>query len=116
MHARVPGLEQALGHLLSGVVLVDAGWRTALEHALAHPDLVVLTPGGDRLGGRAPWRISAGNAAAVTQAAFEEAVARTASAEIARAEAARAVEEARAALEAARAPTPSSAPRSSSGA
>ncbi len=102
VHASVPGLEQALGHLLSGVVLVDAGWRTALEHALAHPDLVVLTPGGDRLGGRAPWRISAGNAAAVTQAAFEEAVAHTASAEIARAEAARAVEEARAALEAAR--------------
>ncbi len=103
VHARVPGLEQALGHLLSGVVLVDAGWRTALEHALAHPDLVVLTPSGDRLGGRAPWRISAGNAAAVTQAAFEEAVARAAGAEIARVAAEGAVEQARVAVETARA-------------
>jgi chromosome segregation protein len=63
----------------------------------------VLTPGGDRLGGRAPWRISAGNAAAVTQAAFEEAVARAAGAEVARAEAEGAVHQARAAVERARA-------------
>ena len=103
VHARVPGLEQALGQLLTGAVLVDAGWRTALEVALAHPDLVVMTPGGDRLGGRAPWRISAGSGTAVTQAAFEEAVTRATAAEVARADAARAMEESRAALDAVRA-------------
>jgi chromosome segregation protein len=102
VHTNVPGLDQSLGHLLAGAVLVEAGWRTALELALAHPDLVVLTPGGDRLGGRAPWRIGSGSGAAVTQAAFEEAVAQAAQAEVARADAARAVEVARASLELAR--------------
>jgi chromosome segregation protein len=103
VHSRVAGLEQVLGNLLAGFVLVDAGWRTALEIALANPDLTVLTPGGDRLGGVGPWRISAGTGAAVTQAAYEEAVAQSATAEVARAEAAHAVERARAARDAARA-------------
>jgi chromosome segregation protein len=103
VHTRVAGLEAAIGRLLRGAVLVEAGWRTALELALAAPDLVVVTPAGDRLGGHAPWRVGADGAAAVTQGAFDEAVARAAGAETARVSAAREVEGARVALETARA-------------
>jgi chromosome segregation protein len=98
----VPGLHHALGRLLAGTVLVDGGWRTAMELALAHPDLVVLTRHGDRLGGGGPWRIG-GEAATVTHGAFEEAVARAADAEGTRSDAATRVERARAALDTARA-------------
>ena len=73
------------------MVLVDAGWRTAMELALAQPDLVMLTRDGDRLGGDAPWRIG-GAAATVTQAAFEEAVAQVGVVEAERADAATLVE------------------------
>jgi len=83
-------------------VLVDGGWRTAMEVALAHPDLVVLTRKGDRLGGGRPWHLG-GEATAVTHGAFEEAVARAAEAEGARSDAAARVERARAALDTARA-------------
>jgi chromosome segregation protein len=99
----VPGLQPLLGRMLAGMVLVDAGWRTALELALAQPDLVFLTPGGDRLGGGAPWQIGSAAAATVTQAAFEEAIAHAADAEAARADAASGVERARALLDTARA-------------
>jgi chromosome segregation protein len=99
---RVPGLQHALGRMFAGMVLVDSGWRTAMELALDQPDLVLLTSGGDRFGGGEPWRIG-GDAATVTQAAFEEAIARAGDAENARMEAAVRVERARAALDAARA-------------
>src|SRR5436305_300598 len=64
---RVPGLQHALGRMLAGMVLVDSGWRTAMELALDQPDLVLLTSRGDRFGGGEPWRIG-GDAATVTQA------------------------------------------------
>ncbi len=99
---RVPGLQHALGRMLAGMVLVDSGWRTAMELALDQPDLVLLTRRGDRLGGNGPWRIG-DDAATVTQAAFEEAIAHAGVAETARSEAAARVERARAALDIARA-------------
>ncbi|HXY91856.1 MAG TPA: AAA family ATPase, partial [Acidimicrobiia bacterium] len=102
VHTRVPGLHSLLGRMLARMVLVDSGWRTALELALAHPELVVLTSSGDRLGGGGPWRIG-GDAATVTQGAFEEAVAHTVDAEAARTRAAERVEGARASLDRARA-------------
>ena len=98
----MPGLQHALGRMLSGMVLVDSGWRTAMELALDQPDLVLLTRRGDRLGGDGPWRIG-DDAATVTQAAFEEAVAHAGVADAARSDAATRVERARAALDAARA-------------
>ena len=101
--ARGPGLQQALGRMLAGHVFVDAGWRTALELALAHPDLVIVTPVGDRLGGGGPWHIGAAADAAVTRAAFDEAVAQAATAARERDATAAAVAEARARLDAARA-------------
>ena len=69
------------------MVLVDSGWRTAMELALDQPDLVVVTSVGDRFGGGGPWRIG-DDAATVTQAAFEEAIAHAGDAEAARLEAA----------------------------
>ena len=69
------------------MVLVDSGWRTAMELALDQPDLVLVTRRGDRLGGDGPWRIG-DDAATVTQAAFEEAVAHAGVADAARSDAA----------------------------
>src|SRR5439155_19351480 len=98
----VPGMQHALGRMLSGMVVVDSGWRAAMEVSLAHPDLVVLTPSGDRFGGGLPWRIG-GAASTVTHAAFEEAVGRAAEAEANRSDRAAGVGQARAALDTARA-------------
>ena len=99
---RVPGLQQALGRMLAGMVLVDSGWRTAMELALDQPDLVLVTRRGDRLGGDGLWRIG-DDAATVTRAAFEEAIALASVADTARSDAAVQVERARAALDTARA-------------
>ncbi|HMF82851.1 MAG TPA: AAA family ATPase [Acidimicrobiia bacterium] len=92
VRARRPDLDGVLARLLAGVLLVEGGWRDALDGALAHPDVVVVTRDGDRLGGAAPWRIGGASAPTVTQAALDEAAADAAGAETARAasEAARA--------------------------
>ena len=102
VRARVPGLDDALTRLLARAVLV-ADWRIALDLVLTHPDLVAVTPEGDRLGGDGPWNVGGAHDAAVTQAALDEARERATSAEVVRAEAERTVEAARAALGAARA-------------
>ncbi len=99
---RLPGLEPVLARLLGRAVLAS-DWRTALDLVLDDPDLVAVTPQGDRLGGDAPWSIGGAHASGVTQAALEEAQDRATSAEVARAEAERTMESARAALSAARA-------------
>jgi chromosome segregation protein len=95
VHARRPALGQLIARLLAGVVLVD-GWHTALDVALAHPELVVVTREGDRLGGAGPWRVGGDSRPAVTQAALTDAAAEAAAAEERRAvaEAARADAEA----------------------
>ncbi len=101
VRSRVPGLDDTLTRLLARAVLV-ADWQVALDLVLAHPDLVAVTPEGDRLGGDGPWNVGGAHDAAVTQAALDEAQERATSAEVARAEAERTVEAARAALGAAR--------------
>ncbi len=68
----VPGLRAALERMLSGVVIADGGWSAALDVALGHPELTVVTGTGDRFGGRGPWRLG-GDAAGVTRKALEEA-------------------------------------------
>ena len=105
--AREPALQRTLRRMLVGAVLVEQGpveesWP-ALELALAHPELVVFTADGDRLGGAGPWRVGGAADAAVTQAALDEAVDRAVAAEAARAGAESQVAEARAAHEVARA-------------
>ncbi|HEY8217077.1 MAG TPA: AAA family ATPase [Acidimicrobiia bacterium] len=102
VHARAPGLDAVLGHLLAGAMLVH-DWRAALDLVLAEPGVVAVTPDGDRLGGVGPWRLGGSAGSAVTQAALDEALDRATTAEVTRAEAERTVESARAALGAARA-------------
>jgi chromosome segregation protein len=103
VRARRPDLGGVLERLLSGIMLVEGGWRPALDMVLAAPDVVVVTRDGDRLGGSGPWRLGTGTAPAVTQAALEDAAAEAAAAETARAAADRARAEAIAQLETARA-------------
>jgi len=102
VRSEVPGLDAVLARLLANAVLVP-DWRTALELVLTDPELVAVTPEGDRLGGVGPWNVGGAHGAAVTQAALDEALERATSAEVTRAEAERTVESARAALGAARA-------------
>jgi chromosome segregation protein len=75
-----PDVEAALARLLAGTVLVDAPWTAALDLALSRPDVVVVTPAGDRFGGRGPWRAGGGGVSGVTQAALDEARTRAADA------------------------------------
>ncbi|MET0895567.1 MAG: AAA family ATPase, partial [Acidimicrobiia bacterium] len=53
VHSRVPGLEATLARMLDGAVLVEQGWSAALDVALDHPELTVVTGSGDRFGGNA---------------------------------------------------------------
>ena len=93
----VPGLGQVLGRLLGATVVVDGTWEQALSVALANPDLVVVTPDGDRLDGRGAWH-AGGAAIGATPAAAEEAHRRAAEAGEARDRAEAALDEARTAL------------------
>ncbi|HZT53532.1 MAG TPA: hypothetical protein VE995_04045, partial [Gaiellaceae bacterium] len=66
---RLAVLQGALDRLLAGVV-VAGDWLAAVDIALAHPDLVVVTPAGDRLSA-AGWVVRAGGARAAAVAAEE---------------------------------------------
>ena len=86
VHTGRPALGRLIERLLAGIVLVD-GWHTALDVALAHPELVVVTREGDRLGGAGPWRVGGDGRPAVTQAALTGAATEAAAAEEGRASA-----------------------------
>jgi chromosome segregation protein len=103
VRARLPGLQPVLAHLLARTVLVETGWEAALDLALAHEGLIVVTPAGDRFGGLGPWRVGGERGAGVTQAALDEAVEHATTAEQSRAAAETAVIEGRATLATARA-------------
>ncbi len=83
VRAMRPDVEAALAKLLAGAVLVDAQWGTALDLALTQPEFTVVTPAGDRFGGRGPWRVGGSGASAVTQAALDEALAHAEAARVA---------------------------------
>jgi chromosome segregation protein len=102
VRTQVAGLDSVLARLLANAVLVS-DWRTALDLVLADPELVAVTPEGDRLGGLGPWNVGGAHSTAVTQGALAEALDRATTAEVTRAEAERTVETTRAALGAARA-------------
>jgi chromosome segregation protein len=97
-----PGVQAALRRMLGGVVLADDGWSRALDVALDHPQLTVVTSAGDRFGGAGPWRLG-GGAAGVTVAALDEATQRTRDAIVARAGSEQTVHDTRGALGACRA-------------
>jgi chromosome segregation protein len=101
VRAPEPQHQVLLGRLLGRCVLAS-NWEHALEIVAAHPDLVVVTPDGDRFGGTAPWRTGPPSAPAITQAAVDEAEAHAANAEAAAAHAEEVLEAARMDLAAAR--------------
>ncbi|MBK9178942.1 MAG: chromosome segregation protein SMC [Acidimicrobiales bacterium] len=95
------GVAALLDALLGAAVVVDGGWVEALDAALAHPGVVVVTRAGDRFG-PGGWRLGAGGGGA-TRAALEEAEQRADAAAHALVVAEQAVAAARAELTAARA-------------
>jgi chromosome segregation protein len=68
---KVPAVAGLLDRLLSGVVAVGSGWRDAVDVALEHPELVVVTRDGDRFSAQG-WVVR-GEEAPATAAAAEEA-------------------------------------------
>jgi chromosome segregation protein len=72
VRADAAGLQHAVQRMLGGAVLCRAGWSAALDLALDHPELTVVTETGDRLGGRGPWRLG-GAADRATATALAEA-------------------------------------------
>ncbi len=95
VRASLPGLTATLARTLAGVVLADGDWHSAMDLAVANPDLTVMTRTGDRFGGGRPWRFGGEQAAGVTRAAFDEAVTAAERAVAARDEARAAVDQAR---------------------
>ncbi|RMH79507.1 MAG: chromosome segregation protein SMC [Actinomyces sp.] len=96
-----PGVDALLDVLLHDAVVVDGDWTAAVDVALAHPDLVVVTRGGDRFAA-GTWRLGQG-ATGATGAALAEAEARVAELQEQVADAAARLGVARTELEAARA-------------
>jgi len=72
-HVRADDTEvnNLLDRLVGTAVVVDGGWKNAIDTALIYPDVVVVTQNGDRCG-LSGWRIGAGGTGA-TAAAFAEA-------------------------------------------
>ncbi|HEX9682123.1 MAG TPA: chromosome segregation protein SMC [Acidimicrobiales bacterium] len=65
-----PDVGSLLDALLGGCVVVDGGWTAACDLALAHPDLVIVTPQGDRFG-PSGWRVGSGGSGATGAALVE---------------------------------------------
>lgn len=80
VRARVPRLDELLDALLSQAVLVSGGWSEALDTAVSHPDLVVVTRSGDCFGPHG-WRVGMTGSGA-TGAALDEAAQRAATAAV----------------------------------
>ena len=99
VRSRHPGVAGLLDRLLGAAVAVD-DWATALDVSLRHPDLVVVTTGGDRFASAA-WR-TGGAGSGATGAALEEAQTEAARAAAVAAEGAAAVGRAKEALAASR--------------
>jgi chromosome segregation protein len=74
----LPGVAELLDRLLARVVVVTSGWSDALDISLANPDLIVVTPEGDRFAASS-WRTGASGSGA-TGAALEQAQAAAADA------------------------------------
>ncbi|HWW54861.1 MAG TPA: chromosome segregation protein SMC [Acidimicrobiales bacterium] len=71
VRSTIPAVGALLDRLLVGVVCVDGSWDAALDVALAHPALVVVTRHGDRFAATG-WRSGTGSVGA-TGAALDEA-------------------------------------------
>ena len=81
VRTRRADLDALVRSLLARVVLVEAGWRAALDLALEYPDIVAVTREGDRFGGPTPWRAGPAGKSAVTPSTLADALARADDAE-----------------------------------
>ncbi len=97
VRATRPDVEPLLDALFAGAVVVDADWRTAVDVALEHPDVTVVTRTGDRFSATG-WRIGQAGTGA-TGAALDEARQEADAAVRRAAEAATEVDECRSELE-----------------
>jgi chromosome segregation protein len=70
VRSRDLAVVRVLDALLAGHVVVDGDWEAALDAALAHPQLTVVTRAGDRFGG-GTWRLGASRTG-LTAAALED--------------------------------------------
>ncbi len=93
------GLDELLDRLLGSAVVVDAPLVDLVDLAIGHPEAVLVTRGGDRLGPTG-WRVG-GDGRGATGAALAEAEGRLAAAEAERVDAAGAFDLAEAATSAA---------------
>ena len=86
VRSRRPELGAIVARLLADVVLYEGDWRDAFGLAAEHPDLVIVTRDGARIGGARPWRV--GRPIEATRGAVEAAAtdAAAAESELARAE------------------------------
>jgi chromosome segregation protein len=71
VRGRLPSVDVLLDQLLQHAVIVEGGWREAIDVSIAHPQLVVVTPAGDRFS-LGLWR-TGGSSSGATGAALEEA-------------------------------------------
>jgi chromosome segregation protein len=71
VRARRPGVTGLLDRVLARSVVVQGGWQAAVDLAVARPDLVVVTPAGDRFA-HGLWRVGTA-ATGATGAALDEA-------------------------------------------
>lgn len=66
-----PAVDQLLDRVLCCCVVAEKGWSSAVDLAITHPDLVVVTLDGDRFA-RSAWRVGSG-AEGATSAALQAA-------------------------------------------
>ncbi|MBV8986412.1 MAG: chromosome segregation protein SMC [Acidimicrobiia bacterium] len=78
VRSRDAAVATVLDGLLAGHVVIGGDWEEALDAALAHPQLTIVTRAGDRFGGGA-WRLGASRTG-VTAAALDDARQRAAQA------------------------------------
>ncbi len=76
VRAQLPAVSRFLDRLLTSTVVVEGEWSSAVDAALARPDLTVVTFAGDRCSGGL-WRTGSGGAGA-TGGSLDEARAREA--------------------------------------
>jgi len=95
-----PEVERLLDALVGHAVVIEGDWVDGIDAAIAHPDAVIVTSGGDRFGSTG-WRVGVAGAGA-TGAALDEARQRADVASESRQRALVRVEAARTALDQAR--------------
>ena len=70
VRAADPDVDRLLDVLLASTAFVEGDWRAAADTWMRHPDVVVVTPAGDRLSSRG-WRLGVHGAAGLRPALAE---------------------------------------------